>query len=48
MEIKPVNSDAWNIAKGKNPDKPTILRFRPSLKTSLGDKNYPRRLVIIW
>lgn len=48
MKIEAVNSDAWNIAKGTNPEKPTVLRFRPSLEAFLGDKNYPRRLAITW
>ncbi|MEN8661967.1 MAG: DUF695 domain-containing protein [Lentimonas sp.] len=48
MKIESVNSDAWNIAKGKNPETPTVLRFRPSLEAFLGDENYPRRLTIIW
>ncbi|MGJ8641542.1 MAG: DUF695 domain-containing protein [Opitutaceae bacterium] len=48
MKIESASSDAWSIAKGKNPEKPTVLRFRPSLKTSLGDSNYPRRLAIFW
>jgi hypothetical protein len=48
MKIEAANSDAWNIAKGKNPEKPTVLRFRPSLEAHLGDDNYPRRLTIIW
>lgn len=48
MEIEAVNSDAWNIARGTNPENPTVLRFRPSLEAFLGDKNYPRRLEITW
>jgi hypothetical protein len=48
MKIEAANTDAWNIAKGKNPEKPTVLRFRPSLEAFLGDENYPRRLTIIW
>jgi hypothetical protein len=48
MKIEAANSDAWNIAKGTNPEKPTVLRFRPSLEAFLGDENYPRRLAIIW
>ena len=48
MKIVAANSDAWNIAKGKNPESPNVLRFRPSLKAFLGDENYPRRLTIIW
>lgn len=48
MQIEAANSDAWNIAKGTNPEKPTVLRFRPSLEAFLGDENYPRRLVIVW
>ncbi|MGJ8653398.1 MAG: DUF695 domain-containing protein [Opitutaceae bacterium] len=48
MKIEAANSDAWNIAKGKNPEKPTVLRFRPSLEAYLGDANYPRRLAIFW
>ncbi|MDP4610574.1 MAG: DUF695 domain-containing protein [Opitutales bacterium] len=48
MKIEAVNSDAWNIAKGTNPEKPTVLRFRPSLEAFLGDENYPRRLAITW
>lgn len=48
MKIEAANSDAWNIAKGKNPEKPTVLRFRPSLEAFLGNENYPRRLTIIW
>ena len=48
MKIEAANTDAWNIAKGKNPEKPTVLRFRPSLEAHLGDENYPRRLAIIW
>jgi hypothetical protein len=48
MKIAAANTDAWNIAKGKNPQKPTVLRFRPSLHGSLGDESYPQRLVIVW
>lgn len=48
MTIEAANSDAWSIAKGKNPEKPTVLRFRPSLEAHLGDENYPRRLAIFW
>lgn len=48
MNIEAANTDAWNIAKGRNPEKPTVLRFRPSLKAHLGDENYPRRLTISW
>lgn len=48
MKIEAANTDAWNIAKGKNPEKPTVLRFRPSLKDALGDANYPQRLMIVW
>jgi hypothetical protein len=48
MKIVAANADAWNIAKGKDPARPTVLRFRPSLKAFLGDENYPRRLTIIW
>ncbi len=48
MKIEAANTDAWNIAKGKNPEKPTVLRFRPSLEAFLGSEDYPRRLVIIW
>lgn len=48
MKIEAANTDAWNIAKGKNPEKPTVLRYRPSLEPFLGDENYPRRLAIIW
>jgi hypothetical protein len=48
MKIEAANSDAWNIAKGKNPEHPTVIRFRPSLEAFLGDVNYPRRLTIIW
>ena len=48
MKIAAANTDAWNIAKGKNPQKPTVLRFRPSLQPSLGNENYPQRLMIVW
>jgi hypothetical protein len=48
MKIEAANTDAWNIAKGKNPEKPTVLRFRPSLESHLGDPNYPKRLIILW
>ena len=48
MKIEAANTDAWNIAKGKNPEQPTVLRFRPSLHEHLGSEDYPRRLVIIW
>ncbi|HAV13243.1 MAG TPA: hypothetical protein DCX06_07115 [Opitutae bacterium] len=48
MTIAAANSDAWNIAKGKNPEKPTVLRFRPSLEAFLGDEKYPKRLAIFW
>ncbi|MDG1302002.1 MAG: DUF695 domain-containing protein [Opitutae bacterium] len=48
MKIEAANTDAWNIAKGKNPEQPTVLRFRPSLHQHLGNEDYPRRLVIIW
>jgi hypothetical protein len=46
--IEAANSDAWNIARGTNPQKPTVLRFRPSLQSSLGDERYPQRLMIVW
>ena len=48
MKLEAANTDAWNIAKGKNPEKPSVLRFRPSLEGFLGDANYPRRLMIVW
>jgi len=48
MKIEAANTDAWNIAKGKNPEQPTVMRFRPSLHDHLGNEDYPRRLVIIW
>jgi hypothetical protein len=48
MQIEAANADAWNIAKGKNPEQPTVLRFRPSLKACLGSEDYPRRLAIFW
>jgi hypothetical protein len=48
MKLEAANTDAWNIAKGKNPERPTVLRFRPSLEAFLGDENYPRRLMIVW
>ena len=48
MKIEAANTDAWNIAKGKNPERPTVLRFRPSLQASLGNEAYPRRLMIVW
>ena len=48
MTIEAANSDAWSIAKGKNPEKPTVLRFRPSLKAFLGSESYPRRLAVVW
>jgi hypothetical protein len=48
MEIVAANLDAWNIAKGKDPENPTVLRFRPSLEAFLGNEDYPRRLTIVW
>ena len=48
MKLEAASTDAWNIAKGKNPEKPSVLRFRPSLEGFLGDENYPRRLMIVW
>jgi len=48
MKIEAANTDAWNIAKGKHSEKPTVLRFRPSLEAHLGDEKYPRRLLIVW
>ncbi|WPJ96190.1 DUF695 domain-containing protein [Coraliomargarita algicola] len=48
MKIAAANSDAWNIAKSKNPQQPTVLRYRPSLQKFLADENYPRKLTIIW
>ena len=48
MKLEAANTDAWNIAKGKNPERPTVLRFRPSLEAFLGDEAYPRRLTIVW
>ncbi|CAA6678227.1 MULTISPECIES: DUF695 domain-containing protein [unclassified Lentimonas] len=48
MKLEAANTDAWNIAKGKNPERPSVLRFRPSLEGFLGDANYPRRLMIVW
>lgn len=48
MKIEAANTDAWNIARGKNPEQPTVLRFRPSLEEHLGSEDYPRRLAIIW
>lgn len=48
MKIEAANTDAWNIAKGKHPERPTVLRFRPSLQAFLGDEAYPRRLMIVW
>jgi hypothetical protein len=48
MEIVAANLDAWSIAKGKNAEHPTVLRFRPSLEAFLGSEAYPRRLTIVW
>ncbi|MDQ8195346.1 DUF695 domain-containing protein [Coraliomargarita sp. SDUM461004] len=48
MKIVAANSDAWSIAKGKDPNNPSVLRFRPSLQHFLADANYPRRLTIVW
>jgi len=48
MKLEAANTDAWSIAKGKNPERPSVLRFRPSLESFLGDENYPRRLMIVW
>ena len=48
MKIAAAQTDAWNIAKGKNPEQASLLRFRPSLQKFLADENYPRRLTITW
>jgi len=48
MEIPSADIAAWSIAKGTNPDKPTVLRFRPNLAAFIGDARYPRRLIIFW
>jgi hypothetical protein len=47
-QIKAAQTDAWNLAKEKNPEQATVLRYRPSLREFLGDENYTKRLTIVW
>lgn len=47
-EIPSAASDAWNIAEGVSQGKPSLLRYRPSLKKLLGDDRYPKVLLIEW
>lgn len=42
------DNDAWNVANGTNPDKPSVLRYRPTLQGRMGNPAYGRRLTIIW
>ena len=48
MSVTPADSDAWNVAHGKDPEKPSILRYRPNLSGTVGDPSYSKRLTIIW
>lgn len=48
MEIPSADVDAWNVANGTNPDRPTILRYRPQLEQFIGDRRYPKRLSVFW
>lgn len=47
-QIKAAQTDAWNLAKSKNPEQATVLRYRPSLKEFLGDESYTKRLTVVW
>lgn len=47
-DIPGANSDAWTNAEGQRGGRPTLLRFRPGLKSFLGDPRFPRRLQITW
>lgn len=47
-DVPSAESDAWNIAEGKSGGKPSLLRYRPNLKTSLGDARYPNLLSVDW
>lgn len=48
MSLTSADSDSWNVAHGKDPEQPSILRYRPNLSGSVGDPSYNRRLTIIW
>jgi hypothetical protein len=42
------DNDAWNVANGTNPDKPSVLRYRPNLQERIADPAYGSHLTIIW
>jgi hypothetical protein len=48
VEIKPADSDTWNIAEGNANGKPSLIRYRPELGELIGSPNYPQRLIIFW
>jgi len=48
MTQRLANDDAWNVANGTNPDKPSVLRYRPALQKRVGDPAFGRHLTIIW
>lgn len=47
-DIPSAESDAWNIAEGMSQGKPSLIRYRPSLKASLGDARYAKILSVAW
>jgi len=46
--IPSADSDTWSLAEGSIEGRPSVIRFRPTLKEYLGDARYPRRLQITW
>ncbi len=46
--IPSAETDAWTGAQGEMAGRPMLLRFRPTLATVLGHRQYPRRLIISW
>jgi hypothetical protein len=48
LEIPSAENDAWDVAEGNVNGKPSLLRFRPNLKSFLGIPTHSQRLVITW
>jgi hypothetical protein len=48
LAIPSAENDAWNVAEGDVNGKPSLLRFRPNLKSFLGIPTHSQRLVITW
>jgi len=47
-DIPSAEVDAWTTAEGRKSGRPMLLRFRPGLKSFLGDPRFSRRLQITW